>query len=176
MGSSFCKKSNYCTNLQLVYCGGVYQDRKLVQTFRYMEDGTFNTEDEEEYQLPKQGQIGLVHPIELSQELKDAWRQQLEDYEIVQPIDQLERNIYCVTEEEAKSKQLLRFGGYLINDLSLCGKLLDIGWYRGSTQEWGRFLYIYREDPEVGFGVELHFRVHMSAVSMMKLPYMTHGL
>ena len=29
---------------------GVYQDRKLVQTFRYMEDGTFNTEDEEEYQ------------------------------------------------------------------------------------------------------------------------------
>lgn len=136
---------------------GVYQDRKLVQTFRYMEDGTFNTEDEEEYQLPKQGQIGLVHPIELSQELKDAWRQQLEDYEIVQPIDQLERNIYCVTEEEAKSKQLLRFGGYLINDLSLCGKLLDIGWYRGSTQDGGGFYTFYREDPEVGFGVELHF-------------------
>ena len=31
---------------------GVYEDHKLVQSFRYMEDGSFNTEDEEEFILP----------------------------------------------------------------------------------------------------------------------------
>lgn len=31
---------------------GVYEDGKLVQSFRYMEDGSFNTQDEEEYVLP----------------------------------------------------------------------------------------------------------------------------
>ena len=35
--------------------------------------------------------------------------------------------------------------------------MLDIGWYRGSTQDGGDFYTFYREDPEVGFGVELHF-------------------
>ena len=41
-----------------------------METFRYMEDGSFNTEDEDEFELPEEGQntkfIGLVHPIELS--------------------------------------------------------------------------------------------------------------
>ena len=136
---------------------GIYENRTLVQSFRYMEDGSFNTEEEEEYQLPEQGQVGLVHPIELSAEVKEAWKQQLEDYEITQPISQLDRNIYTVTEEEAASKQLDRFGGCVINDLSLNGKLLDLGWYHGSVQDGGGFFTFYREDADVGLGVEMHF-------------------
>lgn len=136
---------------------GIYENRTLVQSFRYMEDGSFNTEEEEEYQLPEQGQIGLVHPIELSAEVKKAWKQQLEDYEITQPISQLDRNIYTVTEEEAASKQLDRFGGCVINDLSLNGKLLALGWYHGSVQDGGGFFTFYREDADVGLGVEMHF-------------------
>ena len=50
-----------------------------------MEDGSFNTADEEEYELPKEAVIGLVHPVELSADLLSAWKEQLEDYEIVQP-------------------------------------------------------------------------------------------
>ena len=32
---------------------GVYEDKNLLNTFRHMEDGTFNTVDEEEYILPE---------------------------------------------------------------------------------------------------------------------------
>ena len=56
---------------------GVYRDGQLEDTFRYMEDGTFNTVDEEEFELPENASIGLVHPVELDEDLLDAWKQQL---------------------------------------------------------------------------------------------------
>lgn len=136
---------------------GIYEEHRLTRSFRYMEDGSFNTEDEEEYTLPEQGQIGLVHPIELSEESREAWKQQLEDYEIIQPIEQLNRKIYYRTEEEEQGNSLERFGGAVINDLSLGGKLTALGWYRGSVQDAGGFDTYYREDPSLGLGAELHF-------------------
>ena len=136
---------------------GIYEDRKLTRSFRYMEDGSFNTQDEEEYELPAEGKIGLVHPVELDVEGKKAWQEQLEDYEITQPVEQIKRPVYCITKEEENSQSLERFSGCIINDLSLGGKLLGAGWYRGSVTDGGGFDTYYREDAETGLGVELHF-------------------
>lgn len=136
---------------------GIYENHSLRQSFRYMEDGSFNTEEEEEFTLPDSGRIGLVHPIELSDESRNAWKEQLEDYEISQPVEQLSRSIYRRSEEEAAGKTLERFGGIVVNDLSLSGKLTALGWYRGSVLDGGGFYVYYREDPENGMGAELHF-------------------
>ncbi|MDE7477481.1 MAG: DUF4132 domain-containing protein, partial [Lachnospiraceae bacterium] len=136
---------------------GVYEDGKLVQSFRYMEDGSFNTQDEDEYELPRQAHISLVHPIELSDEEKASWKEQLADYEITQPIEQIDRAVYRMTEEEADKKGLERFGGYSMKDLSLNGKMLGLGWYRGSVEDAGCFYTYYREDAELDIGVELYF-------------------
>ena len=91
------------------------------------EDGTFNTVEEDEYELPESGKIGLIHPLEVSKELIEAWREQLTDYEITQPIIQLERNIYEVEPQEEENKELERFGGYVINHLSFAEKLMANG-------------------------------------------------
>ena len=107
--------------------------------------------------MPEDAHISLMHPMELSDEEKAAWKEQLEDYEITQPIEQLDRAVYVRTEEEADKKGLERFGGYLVNDLSLNGKLTGLGWYRGSVQDEGVFYSYYREEEEIGIGVELHF-------------------
>lgn len=136
---------------------GIYENGKLLQSFRYMEDGSFNTAEEEEYELPDNGRIGLVHPMELAGEEKEAWEQQLEDYEIVQPFEQLKRSVYTVTKEEEGEQKLMRFHGRTINDLSLNSRLTGLGWYRGSVQDGGGFDTYYREDAELGLGVELHF-------------------
>ena len=90
---------------------GVYEEEKLTDTFRYMEDGTFNTADEDEYELSESAVVALVHPIELSEESLETWKEQLSDYEIEQPIEQLNRPIYRVTEEEKEEEDLTRFGG-----------------------------------------------------------------
>ncbi len=146
---------------------GVYEDKKLVQTFRYMEDGSFNTEDEEEFELPEKqnnigkinkiSKIGLVHPVELSEESIEAWKTQLEDYEITQPIEQLSRPVYHMTEEEAEEKSMERFGGCILNDLSLQGKMQNMGWYRGQAEDGGIFYFYYREDKEQGLRAEFNF-------------------
>ncbi len=136
---------------------GVYEGNNLIQSFRYMEDGSFNTPDEDEYTLPEGAKISLVHPIELSDEEKATWKEQLVDYEITQPIEQIDRKVYYVTEEERKQKSMERFGGCIVNDLSLNGKLTGFGWYHGSVQDGGGFFVYYREDTETDMAVELHF-------------------
>lgn len=134
---------------------GLYENGELKDTFRYMEDGTFNTVDEDEYEFPETGTIGLVHPIELDADTLSAWKEQLSDYEVTQPIEQLERPVYRMTEEEKKQRELTRFGGKLLNGLSLSGKLQSQGWYRGSVQDAGGYYTFWREDGEMG--VELEF-------------------
>lgn len=136
---------------------GFYEEGKLQQSFRYMEDGSFNTEEEDEYTLPENGKIGLVHPMDLTEEAKQAWLEQMEDYEIVQPIDQLNRTVYKITEEEANQKELKRFDERTVNDLSLSSKLLGFGWYRGPVLDGGCIETYYREDAEIGLGAEMSF-------------------
>lgn len=136
---------------------GVYGQHRLVQSFRYMEDGSFNTENEEEYALPEQGRIGLVHPLELSPESVAAWRRQLEDYEITQPIEQLERTVYRLDSREQEARRLERFTGRVIHDLALGGRLTALGWQRGPVGGGGRYCVYFREEPLLGLGAELHF-------------------
>lgn len=135
---------------------GVYGENGTADaTFRYLEDGSLNTADEDEYELADDARVGLVHPVELSKEVLDAWKQQLEDYEIKQPIEQLSRPVARVSEEEANETSLDTFGGRVLNDLSLSGKLLGMGWYRGSVLDAGGFYDFYREDGPIG--VQLNF-------------------
>ncbi|MDE6918083.1 MAG: DUF4132 domain-containing protein, partial [Lachnospiraceae bacterium] len=115
----------------------------------------FNTADEEEYALPDMVGIGLAHPLELSEEELAAWRQQLLDYEIVQPFEQLDRPVFRVTEEEKDQSELTRFGGVVVNALSLSGKLQNMGWYKGSVGDGGSFDTYYRCDQDKD--VELDF-------------------
>lgn len=136
---------------------GVYQEGRLQATFRYMEDGSFNTVDEEEYSLPENAWIGLAHPVELDGEALAGWMQQLKDYEIVQSVPQLERPVYRPEPGTEQARSLERFGGKVLNGLSLSGKLLGLGWYRGSVQDGGGYYTFYREDPALSMGVELNF-------------------
>ena len=181
---------------------GVYRDGKLVQSFRYMEDGSFNTQDEEEYHLPagspdgdcaeaapsvessaadgkeaacgrtkadpaaageeksarQQGaKIGLVHPIELTEEDREVWKEQLADYEITQPFLQLERPIYTPEKGELKQRELSRFSGRVVNSMSLNSRLTGAGWYHGWVIDGGCVDTFWRDDKAVGLGAELNF-------------------
>ena len=134
---------------------GIYEEGRLTKSFRYMEDGSFTTCDEEELELPEGASIGLVHPIELEEEELKNWKEQLSDYEITQPVEQLNRPVYRITEEEKGAAELTRFGGKLLNGLSLSGKLQGMGWYKGSTGDAGMYFTFYREDGK--WGAELEF-------------------
>ncbi|SFD49395.1 protein of unknown function [Bacillus sp. 491mf] len=134
---------------------GEYKEGKLFAMFRYMEDGTFNTIEEEEHELTPDTVIGLIHPLELSEEERELWKEQLEDYEVVQPFPQISREVFRVKEDEEVTVE--RFAGIQINGRSLFGKLTKYGWNRGPVEDAGVYHTFYKEDTRTGLGAELAF-------------------
>ena len=137
---------------------GMYEGNTLLETFRYMEDGTFNTREQDEYCLKEAGEnknIGLVHPVELTEDELAEWKEQLEDYEVIQPFEQLDRPVYVVTEEEKNTFAMDRMKGRKVNGLSLSSKLMKNGWYRGSVQDAGGYYEFFTESQSLGIGAQL---------------------
>ena len=123
---------------------GEYKEGKLLAMFRYMEDGTFNTIEEEEHELTPDTVIGLIHPLELSEEERELWKEQLDDYEVTQPFPQIDREVFQVEENEEVTVE--RFAGIEMNGRSLFGKMTKHGWSRGSVQDAGVYYTFYKED------------------------------
>jgi hypothetical protein len=137
---------------------GVYDDKgSLVKGFRFLEDGSFTNIEEEEITLKDNERIGLIHPIELSNEEVEIWKEQLNDYEVVQSFEQLNRTIYRVTKENQDKLQLEDFMGFIIYKSSLKNKLFNKGWERGSVQDAGCYYEYYKDLEGSGISVELNF-------------------
>lgn len=136
---------------------GVYKDGKLAETFRYMEDGSFTTVNEDEFDFDSigAGVVGLVHPLDMDSGLLSGWKQQVEDYDIAQPVIQLERPVYRLEENERLAAAIDRFGGKKLLGITLMNKLQKSGWYRGSVQDAGCFYTFYREIE--GIGMQVYF-------------------
>ncbi len=136
---------------------GVYEDGEVGTTFRYMEDGTFNSHEEDEVTLTDEMVIGIVHPLELSEELLDTWREQLSDYEVTQPLVQLERALYLPTAEELGTKEATALAGKVIGPASLSNKLLAQGWIRGDIMDAGFFDTFIKVNASMEVCAELRF-------------------
>jgi len=136
---------------------GVYEQNALQTAFRYMEDGSFTTVNEDEFTLPEHADIGLIHPLELAESERGAWLQQLQDYDISQPLPQLQRAVFTVDPAKAKETVLSDFKGYMISRVALKSKLFQKHWERGSVQDAGGYYDYYKEHGGLGIGVQLNF-------------------
>ena len=135
---------------------GIYEDGKLVQSFRYWEDGTFTNENKEAVELPETAKITLVHPLEMTKEQAKVWEDLLwEDSEIWSPIDQLIRATYTVHKNEENKKKLVRLQKKYFNDYLFGRELEKMGWEYCMEDDDYYEMY-YREDKDAGLCVELH--------------------
>lgn len=102
---------------------------KLLGVFRYLEDGSFTTFEEKEYYLSENTYISLAHPSEFEEKEYTMWRNQLKDYEIKQPIIQMDFPIYCL-----KKKQATKTALYIFQNQPVYGNVLkynakNLGFY-----------------------------------------------
>lgn len=134
----------HCFAIGLIW--GIYEGSELIESFRYMDDGSFTNIDEDEVQLPENASIGLIHPIELFEEQKNAWIEQLSDYEITQPFNQLARQCFKPNPEELNMDKITRFDGINISNYTLRGKLTKQGWSTGTPLDAGFFDEFERND------------------------------
>ncbi len=132
------------------------QEGTIRGTFRYMEDGSLNTVEEEEYSVGEESFITLVHPIELEPEVISAWKQQLEDYEVVQSIEQLALPCYTLTEEEKRAKSITRFKDKKVYFGTILGMMDKYEWQKTSIVDGGGYEGYYFEDEVSGIGIKLN--------------------
>ena len=80
-------------------------------TFRVGEDGAYSDEAERSVTLEDAARIVIAHPVTLEEGARARWRQILEDYEIVQPFPQIERELVDLSPEELAASTTSRFAG-----------------------------------------------------------------
>ena len=134
----------HCFAIGLIW--GIYEKGCLKTSFRYLDDGSFTNSDDDEIELSEVMQIGLVHPLELTEHEKEAWLEQLDDYEIIQPFDQLRRKVYKVAEIDKNKTACEIFKNTEITNTTLVNRMTKAGWYKGQAQDAGFFYEFIRND------------------------------
>lgn len=123
--------------------------------FRALEDRSLTTREDEPYGLPDGGAVGMVHPLELDEAERLAWRNHLADYEIEPPFPQLEREVVAVQPEQAAAKVYRELTGTSINAMTFKGRAERLGWSRGSVVDAGGISSYYKSFPAAGVDVFL---------------------
>ena len=125
---------------------GIIDGDKIGKTFRVAEDRTFVSADDEEVKLPKDAMIGLCHRMEMDEKMLGAWGDHLGRYEMLQPFDQIGRELYTIDAKEKKSASLERTKGLNVKT----GKVLGLemrGWRKGPPQDAG---WVWEMNKHVG--------------------------
>ncbi len=136
---------------------GIYDGDVLVETFRYMDDGNFNTVDDDEYTVPENAFITLVHPIELSEETFLKWKEQLDDYVVVQPLPQLTSPVIRLEEKDISGKVIKRYYGAVVKSGKISGIANKYNMVKGDVGDGGSFTTFHWIDKFLNIGVMLNF-------------------
>ncbi len=142
--------------LKLIW--GVYdENNNLIESFRYMEDGTFNTANEEEYILKENSLITLVHSSELDADTIEKWKTQLSDYEIVQPIEQLDFKYEEITEGDISEDKINSLNSKTLKAGVLMSLANKYDMARGETLDGGSFSEYILKDTYLNISVHITF-------------------
>ncbi len=130
-----------------------FDGTKVKTTFRVIEDATLADEADTTFALPKDAIVGLVHRLELSDALAAKWGSLLADYEILQPFEQLGREVFLPTPAEKSASVLDRLGKLSVKTGKVMG--LEIrGWRKGPPQDAG---WVYEMSKMLPGGIEASF-------------------
>jgi hypothetical protein len=132
-------------------------DGKLQKLFRALEDRTLTNDNDDSVDLPlkekheKHGAtIGIVHPLELSGEQRQAWMSHLADYNVESPFLQMERPVVYPAADEVDMKFSSKFAGTDLNGLTFKGRAERLGWHRGSVIDGGGIACYCKSFPGAG--------------------------
>lgn len=155
---------------------GIYDNDsgKLNNSFIYMGDGTFTDINQNAILLEKTMLIALVHPSELGENLTAQWNENLEDYELKQPILQLDKKVYFPDIKFIQDSQinLDETKEYLTGALE--HSLFNIGYVKSAVQPDEKFYYFTKNTNIAGIKVCLeHSGIIVSQHYEYIFPYVT---
>ena len=137
---------------------------KLTGLFRALEDRTLTTSADEAYKLPAKANVGMVHPLEMDDDVRAAWATHMADYEIEPPFPQLDRDVITVAPKEREEKQYRALNGKTLNGMTFKGRAERLGWVRGSVADAGSILAYHKVFATAG--VDVHIELEDMFIGM----------
>jgi hypothetical protein len=133
--------------VRLLLWGDYDAGGQLLRAFRVTEDRT--RVDVSDTTVPPAGAaVGVVHPLELTDEERGKWGEVFSDYEIIQPFPQIGRRTHALLAGEEKQTLLTRFSGRAVPAMIFNGILKSHDWMQNRLGT-GRFgLGHYKRYPE----------------------------
>ncbi len=125
--------------VRLVLWGGYDDKGQLVSTFRITEERDFADVKESSYRLDGIAKVGIVHPLDLTDEQRSAWGEIFGDYEIIPPFPQLGRTVRRLEPGQETDKDLIKGETITVPAVTLVGILERHGWNRGIPEDAGVF-------------------------------------
>ena len=130
--------------------GGYDKSGKLQRGFRVTEEQEYADISDSAMSLDGLCEVGIVHPLHLSDEERAQWGEVFGDYEIIPPFPQLGRRVNRLLPEELMATEITRFNGPKINPMALVGILDKLGWSRGPAQDAGIVHFHTKDFPSAG--------------------------
>ncbi len=114
---------------------GVYDaEDRLAETFRVADDRTCADADDEPWELTADAAVGLVHRLDLDDELLERWQRTWSDYELLPPFAQLDREVFRPDDGERSERVLRRIAGTRVP----AGRIIGLeSWRRGEIEDGG---------------------------------------
>ncbi|MFW6773293.1 DUF4132 domain-containing protein [Nocardioides sp. CPCC 205120] len=125
---------------------------------RVTEDREYLTIDEEPYDAPDGATVTLAHPLHLADDVRDAWRAHLADYELVAPVDQLDRATFGLPDGQRPGSDFAGLPQGRINPGTLVSTLERMGWVRGTPADAGVIGTLSLPFPDRGLEVVVEIR------------------
>ncbi len=116
---------------------GVYNEGILKESFIIKDDSKLENKQKGHFELVANDQIGLVHPLHLSQADRDYWFSHFVATMLKAAIPQLNRQIYTISEKDKSKRFSYLFDKKTTNATTFRYRAAKRGWRRGSVVDAG---------------------------------------
>lgn len=115
----------------------VYEDGRLTLPFFCLEDTSLLNLHDDEIEINDNASIGIVHPLDLAEEQRQAWKRKFFDLSIESIFPQLDRSVSLVGPDEGEQKIIRRFEEKATQSGAVTTTLERYGWRKGAAGDGG---------------------------------------
>jgi hypothetical protein len=133
------------------------KNQKLITPF-FFDYESFRNSQQKEVELTSDGYIGIVHPMELNDAEREAWKNILEEYAIQPPFNQMFREVIALENKDKDKKMYKGLADKKIDMYAFRSAVEKNGWARGSVQDGGTVASYYK--PMLSVDIDVFMNIY----------------
>lgn len=136
---------------------GLDEGGAVLATFRPLDDNSLTDTDDSPVDIGRFSGIQLAHSRLLPDEVSEAWKTHLADYEVAPLFDQFGRKLPLLDPLRKGDKEIGDRKGWMIETFKLRGAATKLGYVRGATEDGGWFMTYERRYQAAGLVALVNF-------------------